>query len=119
MTQCVGRMVARAICVFAMSFFLAGCGTHGSLESNFKDAPSAVKQKLGKAIDLDKSNDYIEAAAAYDALLRSGLSDEQSQAVREAISALYDRLCLEATKGNPAAKKLLADLNQNLRDSNY
>ena len=65
---------------------------------------------------LDKQNDWLGAAEAYDGLSEIGLSREQTTAVRTAIGNLYVRLNTAAYKGDHNAMKLLEAIKKNQKE---
>jgi hypothetical protein len=106
-----------AVCVGAIvvgCFVLAGCGrgASGSGSSGFNAAPPELKAAWDAAVAADKTNDYVPAVLGYKEILlqRDQLSPSQLKAVEEASSKLFQRLVEASTKGDPAAKQALSQL---------
>jgi hypothetical protein len=98
---------------------LAGCGKggSGSRTSGFSGAAPEVKEAWDKAVAADKANDYVPAVLGYKQILlqRDQLSASQVKAVDEASSKLFQRLVEASSKGDPAAKQALVQLQPTRR----
>jgi hypothetical protein len=98
---------------------LAGCGKGGSGSgtSGFSGAAPEVKEAWDKAVAADKANDYVPAVLGYKQILlqRDQLSASQVKAVEEASSKLFQRLVEASSKGDPAAKQALVQLQPTRR----
>lgn len=112
-------MTAKTFVVCAGAFLigcvvLAGCGKGGSSygASGFDSATPAIKEAWDKAVAADKANDYVPAVRGYKQILmqRDQLSPSQVKAVDEASSKLFQRLVEAASKGDPAARQALSQL---------
>jgi hypothetical protein len=112
-------MTARAFGV-RMGVFLIGCvvlggcgkGDSGSGTSGFSNAAPEIKEAWEKAVVADKANDYVPAVLGYKQILlqRDQLPPSQVKAVEEASSKLFQRLVEASTKGDPAARQALSQL---------
>ena len=93
---------------------VAGCGqgASGSRSSSFSDAPPELKAAWDMAVAADKTNDYVPAVLGYKRILlqRDQLSPSQVKAVEEASGKLFQRLVEASTKGDPAARQALSQL---------
>jgi hypothetical protein len=93
---------------------LAGCGkgASGSGSSGFNGAPSEIKAAWDTAMAADKANDYIPAVLGYKQILlqRDQLPPSQVKTVEEASGKLFQRLVDASTKGDPAARQALSQL---------
>jgi hypothetical protein len=98
---------------------LAGCGKGGSGSgtSGFSNAAPELKEAWDKAVAADKANDYVPAVLGYKQILlqRDDLSPSQVKAVEEASSKLFQRLVDASTKGDPAARQALSQLQPTRR----
>jgi hypothetical protein len=98
---------------------LAGCGKGGSGSgtSGFSSAAPEIKEAWEKAVVADKTNDYVPAVLGYKQILlqRDQLPPSQVKAVEEASSKLYQRLVEASTKGDPAARQALSQLQPTRR----
>ena len=99
---------------------LAGCGKGGSgsgTTSGFSSAAPEIKEVWDKAVVADKTNDYVPAVLGYKQILlqQDQLSPSQVKAVEEASSKLFQRLVEASTKGDPAARQALAQLQPTRR----
>ena len=98
---------------------LAGCGKGGSGSgtSDFSSAAPEIKEAWEKAVVADKANDYVPAVLGYKQILlqQDQLSPSQVKAVEEASSKLFQRLVEASTKGDPAARQALAQLQPTRR----
>jgi hypothetical protein len=91
----------------AACLLLIGCNAGESLEISFRDAPSSTREQVEEAVRLDRANNYMRAAQRYDAVLRYGLTAQQTRAVQTAIGSLYSRMCKAADRGEIEAKETL------------
>jgi len=101
--------------VFLIScVLLAGCGKGGSESgaSGFNTASPAIKEAWDKAVAADKANDYVPAVRGYKQILlqRDQLSPKEVKAAEDATSKLFQRLVEASTKGDPAARQALSQL---------
>jgi hypothetical protein len=111
--------------VVCMGVFLVGCvllagcgkGGSGSGTSGFGSAAPEIKEVWDKAVVADKTNDYVPAVLGYKQILlqRDQLSPSQVKAVEEASSKLFQRLVEASTKGDPAARQALSQLQPTRR----
>ena len=106
-----------AVC---MSAFLIGCvvlvdcgqGASGSGLSGFHSGPPELKAAWDKAVAADKANDYVPAVLGHKQILlqRDQLSPSRVMAVEEASGKLFQRLVDASTKGAPAVRQALSQL---------
>lgn len=102
----------------AVAVALAGC-------SKSPEALSAARAKLFDSADAEskalwatvmsatKTNGYIESLVALQSLRqKENLTPPQDEAVYDTMAAVNTQLRERAEKGDPAAKKVLADMNQ-------
>jgi len=101
----------------ALCASLAGCSRNSkeSPDKLFLNSPPIVYQAWTHARNLDNANDWMNAAEAYDKVNHMDLTKPQAAAVDSAVMALYSRLKKNASDGDPSAKRLLDELNDNMR----
>jgi hypothetical protein len=97
----------------AACLLLTGCNAGESLEVSFRDAPSTTREQVQEAIRLDRANSYMRAAQHYDALMRYGLTPQQTRAIHTAVDSLYSRMCEAAKRGEIEAKQTLQTIQAN------
>ncbi|HYG23345.1 MAG TPA: hypothetical protein VEH04_11225 [Verrucomicrobiae bacterium] len=91
---------------------VAGCMRPDSLEESFSEAPPSLRQSVDEAVRLDRNNDWMTAAEAYDRVLREALTPEQEQLVQRAIQLLYSRMTKAARTGDSQARLTLEQIEQ-------
>ena len=100
--------------VLAAGIVLVGCGKGGSGSgaSSFNGAAPEIKAAWDKAVADDKANDYVPAVLGYKMILaqRDQLSPGQAKAADEASGKLFQRMVDASTKGDPAAREALLQL---------
>lgn len=104
-----------AVCATALLIgcvVLAGCGQGASGSSGFNGAPPELKAAWDRAVAADKTNDYVPAVLGYKQILlqRDQLSPSQVKVVEAASGKLFQRLVDASTRGDPAAKQALSQL---------
>ncbi|MGO9200192.1 MAG: hypothetical protein ACLQM8_06575 [Limisphaerales bacterium] len=107
-------LAARANAFLIGCVVLAGCGqgASGSGSSAFNGAPPELKAAWDTAVAADKTNDYVPAVLGYKQILlqRDRLSPGCLKAAEEASGKLFQRLVEASTKGDPAARQALSQL---------
>jgi|GEM_PF-1164860 hypothetical protein len=86
---------------------VAGCSSKASLEETFKKSPATVREMVEEAVRLDRQDDWMQAAEAYDRILRHDLTPEQQTSIQRSVSSLYARMLKAARAGNSEAKATL------------
>ena len=104
-----------AVCATALLIgcvVLASCGQGASGSSGFNGAPPELKAAWDRAVAADKTNDYVPAVLGYKQILlqRDQLSPSQVKVVEAASGKLFQRLVDASTRGDPAAKQALSQL---------
>ena len=97
---------------------LVGCGDKrkNSGVNNtraFANSSTEVQQTWEKALQADKSNDYVAAETSLYWLTRQTLTADQKQAVANQLTAVNQRLTEALEKGDPAARAALQELRSN------
>jgi len=109
------KRVARFTGLIVLGCLLAmGCGRGGTRggADGFNSATPELKAVWDAAVAADKTNGYVPAVLGYKQILlqRDQLSPNQVKAVEEASSRIFQRLVEASTKGDPAAKQALSQL---------
>lgn len=99
------------IACLAVALLSAGCGS-GPDKSAFNNTAPELKQIWDKAIAANQANDYVAASTNYVALLRQGISADQTAAVQSALRSLNQRLQTAVAKGDATAQKAVEDLKK-------
>ncbi len=108
-----------SLLVSALSLFIAvGCGGKGAEPTAedrkaFDTASPDMKQMWEKALEADKTNDYVAAETLLYALLRTETTPAQRDAVTHRLTAVTQRLNEGLEKDDPAAKAALEELHRN------
>jgi hypothetical protein len=79
----------------------------------FDSAPQEVKQMWQKALEADKTNDYVTAETLLYAVIRPELTPEQRDAATRRLTSIRQRLDDGLEKGDPAAQAAWDELRRN------
>lgn len=98
---------------------LCGCGRNAAdtgaavPQQVFDNSVPELKQVWDRALEADRTNDFVGAQTLLYALTRSRLTPSQDQAVRGEMATVSKRMSDLAEKGDPAALKALEELRRN------
>lgn len=95
---------------------IAGCGNESPSMSSqeralLENSTPEIKQLFETAWAADKTDNYQSAWTNYQALVRKGLSLDQSMALQTALKSLKMRVLAAAAKGDAGAKATLDYIN--------
>jgi hypothetical protein len=112
------RVISWLSLLTSIVFVLAGCGDKrkDSTVTNtqaFANSPVEVSQAWEKALQAEKSNDYVTAETSLYWLTRQSLTPDQKQAVDHQLTTVNARLTEALEKGDPAARAALQELRNN------
>ena len=102
----------------AFVLIFAGCGDKArdlavSKAQDFGNSSTELKQAWEKALEADKTNDYVMTETLLYWLTRQTLTADQRQAVDNQLTAVNQRLSDAVQKGDPAARTALQELRSN------